>query len=378
MAEETIAQRGRKTVVGLVADPDLPAEIAAKISDDLPEVLADKVSSEVEWDVQVLRRAMPLDEDGNIEFWTYSNDLLREQGWEFVICLTELTRRIGSHLLISDVNSTRGAAIISLPALGPFRLRHYARESIVDVVRALTSDDLQPRLPELASGRSGPLSRRMFSPVAEDTAAGEVGTDSYLELTGVRGRFRLLSGMVRINRPWRLVPSLSSAIAAASAAAAFGIFYSSIWSMADALSIGRLGLITIIAVTAMIMWLIAYNRLWQRYSTADERKEAALYNSATVLTLAIGVSCMYVLLFILTLCAALVVIPGSFLETTLDHPITLMDYVSVAWLASSLGAVAGALGSTFESDEAIWQATYGRRERERHARKAREQEQREQ
>ncbi|MBP2366780.1 hypothetical protein JOF36_002476 [Pseudonocardia parietis] len=34
--------------------------------------------------------------------------------------------------------------------------------------------------------------------------------------------------MVRANRPWRLVPNLSLAIAGAAAGAAFGVFYSNI------------------------------------------------------------------------------------------------------------------------------------------------------
>ena len=340
--------------------------------------MAKQISDSVDWDVRVLTRAMPLDSDNNIELWTHSEDLLHDQGWDFVICMTELTRRLDTRLVISDVNSTRGAAIISLPALGPVRLRHHARESIVAVVRTLADDDLQSPRPSVPSSRSHQLSRRLLAPVAYDTASGAVGTDSYVELTGRRGRIRLLLGMVRLNRPWRLVLSLSSAIAAAAAAAAFGIFFSSIWSMADALTNRRLSLITLIAITAMIAWLIAYNRLWQRSSTMAERKEATLYNGATLLTLAIGVSCAYVLLFMLTLFGALVVIPGGFLESTLGHPVGFIDYVSIAWFASSLGIVAGALGSSFESDEAVWQATYGKREKERHARTTQEQEEKQQ
>jgi hypothetical protein len=67
------------------------------------------------------------------------------------------------------------------------------------------------------------------------------GIDMHLALIGLRGRLRLLAGMVLGNRPWRLIPHLSSATAAA--AAAYGLMTNHFWQMADALSPPRLALI---------------------------------------------------------------------------------------------------------------------------------------
>src|SRR5690606_26889291 len=63
------------------------------------------------------------------------------------------------------------------------------------------------------------------------------------------GEVRTVLGMVMTNAPWATVRKLSSALAAASAAGAFGIFYSSIWQMAAALSTPRLLLIGLLAMT---------------------------------------------------------------------------------------------------------------------------------
>src|SRR5699024_8264109 len=88
-----------------------------------------------------------------------------------------------------------------------------------------------------------------------ERALGE-GRNYQLRADGPGSRVRLIGGMVRANRPWRLVPTLSGALAAAIGTAAFGVFYSSIWEMAVAMSNLRLLWIAVTAVAAMSAWLI--------------------------------------------------------------------------------------------------------------------------
>ena len=185
---------------------------------------------------------------------------------------------------------------------------------------------------------------------------------------GVRGRLRLLAGMVRDNRPWRLVPHLSSATAAAAATAAYGVVTSSFWTMADALPPWRLALITLLAVAAMTTWLLVYNHLWERPRDRRERGKVVLYNVSTLVTLLFGVACMYAILYVLTLFAAGIVIDGGYLATRVGHPAGWREYATVAWLAASIGIVAGALGSSLENEDAVRRATYSHREQQRQAR----------
>lgn len=197
--------------------------------------------------------------------------------------------------------------------------------------------------------------------------SGEEDIDTSLVLRGWRGRARLLCGMVRANRPWRLVPHLASATAAAAATAAFGVFYSSIWKMADTLSPARMLLIAVLAIATMVAWLLLYNRLWDSPHGDRVPQDTVLYNASTLATLAMGVACTYVLLYGLTLVAALVVIDVGYLGTQLGHPAGIGDYAALAWLACSMGIVAGALGSSLDSETAVRQATYSRREQQRQA-----------
>ncbi len=50
---------------------------------------------------------------------------------------------------------------------------------------------------------------------------------------------------------------------------------------------------------------------------------------------------------------------------SLRHPVGLGDYATLAWMASSIAIVGGALGSGFDDEQAVGDAAYGYRQRER-------------
>jgi hypothetical protein len=77
---------------------------------------------------------------------------------------------------------------------------------------------------------------------------------------------------------------------------------------------------------------------------------------------------MYAILYLLTLLAAVVVIDGGYLAARLGHPTGFQTYATVAWLAASIGIVAGALGSSLEGEDEVRRATYSQREQQRQAR----------
>lgn len=347
--------------VGLLADPGLPAEVVRDLVEDLPDALREHVSDEVGWKVCLRCEPLVLDEEGNVPIIELARRERPRREWDLMLCVTDLPRHAGSRPVIADVSRAHGVALASLPAIGGIRLRTQLRKTLLHLTGELGRGTLLPER-SARTHTAGPIApvRLVDSPAD--------GIDSSLALVGLRGRLRLLFGMVRDNRPWRLVPSLSKALAAAAATAAFGVFYSSIWAMSDALSPARLAVITLFAIAAMVVWLISYNDLWER-RRRQAPGENLLYNAATVVTLSAGVACMYLLLFAVVVLAALAVISGPYLAKTLGHPTALGDYLVLAWLASSMGAIGGALGSSLESEEAVRQATYSKREQERRARR---------
>ena len=56
---------------------------------------------------------------------------------------------------------------------------------------------------------------------------------------------------------------------------------------------------------------------------------------------------------------------ADYLQDQLGRPVTILDYVHLAWLSSCLGAFAGALGSNFDNEESVREATYSLRWHER-------------
>jgi hypothetical protein len=90
-----------------------------------------------------------------------------------------------------------------------------------------------------------------------------------------------------------------------------------------------------------------------------------LYNAATALTLTVAVMSSYAVLFVLVLVAAGIFLDSGFLQSTLKHPVGPIDYARLAWMATSLATVAGALGSGLEDEETVREATYGYRQQRR-------------
>jgi hypothetical protein len=357
-------------MVGLLTDKGMPTLVAERLVGELPAVLARELSNRVDWQVHTHCDPLLLDENGLIPMLDLADRHKPVHDWDVLVLLTDLPRRAGTQPIVSDFSTSRGVGLVSIPALGAFRVPQRTRNLIVHVIGHLLEERLNLDPEPRRHSPHGRLTGRLGDVLAptRHIPSDADGIDLHLALTGLRGRLRLLAGMVRGNRPWRLVPHLSSATAAAAATAAYGLMTSNFWQMADALTPLRLALINVVAIAAMAIWLLTYNRLWERPAERAEREKAVLYNLSTVLTLSIGVACMYAILFVLTLVAAAALIDSGYLHATLEHPVHVADYLRIVWLTASIGIVAGAIGSSLESEEAIRNATYSTRERERQAR----------
>jgi hypothetical protein len=318
--------------VRLVADPGLPYELALRVADVLP------------WEVSVECRRLPVDDMGSILV-----PAPLATGDEIAVALTDHPRRDHLRPILAELDPVALTGIVSLPSLGARRLLPRAVETIqrvVEELRGATSED-----------RLGPFPR-------------ELGETTRFVTASRHGLLRILAGMVRANRPWRLARHLSKAFAAAVGVLAYAMLDTTIWSMGRSLPAWRLALVFALAVGCMVGWLIVDHDMWERPRAADDRALARLFNAATVTTLVVGVLFLYAGLLALGLAADRMVLDGHVLSSITRHDATLQEHLAIICLSASIGTIAGAVGTGFESDEAVRQAAYGFRQRERLLRRA--------
>ncbi|WP_425689673.1 hypothetical protein [Micromonospora sp. DT201] len=65
------------------------------------------------------------------------------------------------------------------------------------------------------------------------------------------------------------------------------------------------------------------------------------------------------MLFAETVLVGALLIDTSVLEQTLQRPVDVIDYLTLAWIISSLATVGGAIGSGLEDEETVRAAAYG-------------------
>ena len=349
-------QHRPEIVVGIVATPpDYPARVAARLTAELAGQLAERVDAGVRWTVREGWGEVAPRRDGGVEALLDDLASRRADGrWDVAICLTDLPLHTERVPLVAQTSARRRAAIVSLPALGLRQLRA-ARAVVPDLVGRLLTDACDERVPpagwapaELA-GRV-PAIRRVVG-----HGDGELG---YLSPRLI-GRLRLLTGMVKANRPGRALLGLSKLLVGAFGTAAFALTTNTIWQMGDALGALRLAVIMLLGLTALVAWLIVAHDLWEKPDPATSAELARMFNLGTILTLTLATAASYLVLFAGTLLAGALLIDTSVLEQTLQRPVDFTDYLTLAWIISSLATVGGAIGSGLEDEETVRAAAYG-------------------
>jgi hypothetical protein len=258
-------------------------------------------------------------------------------------------------------------ALVSLPAFGALPLRRHVGAVAAELTQELTEPPDQHQSKEGEQRQRGAATRTdRFSRVDSPDP------DVTVRIIASHAPLRLLVGLIRANQPWRLLGGLKGALAAALATSAYVLINNSTWQFADQIGPLKLTLLMLFSTAGMVTWLVVDHRLWEVPSRRWERQRVRLFNASTVVTLLIGISCAYAVLYAVNLLAEAFLIDPGFLQSTLGHPVRFGDYLSIAWFATSVSLLAGAVGSGFEDEDSVRKAAYSQRERQRHARDQRE------
>jgi hypothetical protein len=307
-------QRSRVLRVGLHAEPQL-RDLAERIADDLRESLARRFG-EIEWRVE-LGAGEPENPQASIaELVQDARQLLLDNGWDLIICLTDIPLRSDDHRPLTAVASaTDGVGLISVPAFGAIGLEARVRDAALDLIAALVG------LSDEESAKRHESVRARLHELASPIGTAQVRDDNTIRFSTavIRGNLRLLIGMVRANHPWRVTVKLSRALVAALGTAAYVLASTGFWTLAAYMTWPRLLGLALAAVVATSVALIVAHHLWERSTNLRTRERVVLFNAVTVLTIAIGVLTLYLALLALSVVGAFSLIPEGALNAQINR-----------------------------------------------------------
>ena len=343
-----------EVVIALVASPGPATDLATGLLSDLSRRVTERLPGS-RWAVRLVSDRLVEWPADLHELVSAARRRLLSDGWELAVCLTDLPLQTARRPVVAHASRSHRVAVLSLPALGAVAVARRVTDGIVRLVAALVgAADADP------GGRSDAPRHRVVRRRQDLRSRVDEDDHGIRFVTGVvTGNLKLLLGMLRANRPWRLAIHLSRALVAALTAGVFALVTGDIWRLGDSLGAVRLSLVAVASVVAVVLTIIIGAGLWERApARPSARDQVVLFNVVTTATVVIGVLALYLALLLLTLIGVLLLVPDGLLSDTLGHPVWVGDQVELTWLAASVATVGGALGAGLETDEAVREAAY--------------------
>lgn len=299
--------------------------------------------------VEVRTSTLPMSLDGSVRLSDSAVGIMESHGWDRMIYVTDLPLTTRRPVISQTVNRGR-VTMLCLPAFGFLRAQEGLRQELSRLLRRK------------------PAGAGVLEDVSDssDIEGGDSEADTTRVIDGWGRSLRLLLGMVAGNRPTELYRVLTGCLAIGIATGAYGIFYGSMWQMSHTISFLRMFVISLVAVGALTFWLIYHNGLWNRWPNRESdsvaKWRARMDNRATLATVLIAAAMIYTTVFAVLLALSIVIVDTNYFRAQVNDEPFPWGYAKLAWLTASLGTMAGAIGSSFDNDEAIREATYNRRE----------------
>jgi hypothetical protein len=333
--------------LGIVATPGLPADMAPDLAAKLRAELS-QMYPQLTWRLPVVSDALVAPPALLPDLIDGGRRKLLSERWDMALCLTDLPLPSAGRTVAGHVSVSHSVVVISVPAIGVVAVRRRLREAALRLIgRALGG-----------SGRSASPGVRLRR--LQDLA--DLGDDGLsLGWRSGRGGGRLVIGMLRANRPWRLGVKLYRALIASLAVVAAALVTTDVWRIAVTMGWARLSAIAIFAVLVTTVTLIAAHDLWE--SGEDERSsdQIVLFNIVTSLSLLIGLLTLYAALLLVTAVGALLLVSMPLFHAVVARPVGAAQYIALIWLVASLAMVGGALAAGLEADSTVREAAYGYR-----------------
>lgn len=331
------------TTVRFIAEPGLPSHRMDVVRRALEDALSledpgESDATTIDW--------LPLSEQTPLSdevVQTFSIGTDGEESSTLTVLLTDMPRWSEGRLVIGEGHPDSGVVVVSFPGLGA----RVTSRRIAQIAMLCLRGHLDREEPRPARG---------WHVSAQDDVV-------LVRRNRVSSPWIAMLGMIRTNQPWKLISQLKGATATGLATSAFGVFYTSVWQMADQMSTIRLVLIPVLAVCALAWWLSVGYGLQGPRSVRRGRSPGVrtVWTMSTTVTLLFTIGVLYVYLFVLVLAMAALVISPGMMESVIGHPPDVYDYLKLAIFSAALGIVAGSVGTGLDSNSASDQLTHQQR-----------------
>jgi hypothetical protein len=352
----------QSVVIGILAAPGLTYELALELAHDLPAALRERFA-EVDWEVEVKLEPRASASHDDVDLVELARERMLAAGWDLVICLTDLPLRVDRRPVTAYASPTHGIGVVSVPALGAVDLGNRVLKAALRLLEGLLGESPGGGVTSVRGRESRNRVRARLYELASPVGRADPQEDRTVRFVTavVRGNIRLLVGMVRANRPWRLAAGLSRALVGALGVDLFGLVSPGVWRIADGISWPRLLAFGLVSLLLTCVSLIVGHGLWEHSGAARRARErVVLFNLATCLTAVLGVVSLYLALVAFNALAAGLLLTPGVLRRELGHGVGIGDYAALVWLVSSLATLGGALGAALENHRAVRAAAYGR------------------
>src|SRR3954454_23183792 len=128
-------------VVGVIADPGVPRDLAERLARELPAELS-RQFPDVEWRVEVAE-AEPAPRSAHTRelIETVWQRMLKED-WDLAIGITDLPLRAGRRPVTAHASATHSVGLVSLPALGAVGRERRLRTAVLHLIEGLLGETI--------------------------------------------------------------------------------------------------------------------------------------------------------------------------------------------------------------------------------------------
>src|SRR5699024_6952460 len=246
------------------------------------------------WEVAVTRAEIGDPTDNSLDLLELARDRMLDEGWNLVVGISQEPLRQGSHSLTAQISPVHAAGVVSLDREGA-------------------------ELP-------GTIRR----------------TVAWRILAATRG---LVLRPVHAHQPWLLAASLSRSMSAGLATGALTLITTDLWLLSAEYTGTQLALLGAVAILAVTIALVVGSDLWERPRRHAEREQAVVFNIATLVSVLIGVTVLYIALFLAALAGAVLLVDADVFGQITGDPAHPVHFLKLAWFVGGLATIGSALGA---------------------------------